>query len=144
MPTLIKDYVNTGKMKIVLKDYPFLGQDSQTAAEYSHAVWDLYPDKFFAWQTAMFDVQDAEGDEGFGDAATIDTLLSLISGIDGGKVKAQVAAKKAQYDALIAAELKAGQDAGVQGTPGFRVGKQSIDGAQPLANFRQVIDPQLK
>src|SRR3989338_7067738 len=40
MPTLIKDYVNTGKMKIVLKDYPFLRQDSQTAAEYSHAVWD--------------------------------------------------------------------------------------------------------
>jgi len=26
-----------------------LGQDSLIAAEYSHAIWDLYPDKFFAW-----------------------------------------------------------------------------------------------
>ena len=33
-PTLIKDYVNTGKLRIVFKDYPFLGNDSVTAAMY--------------------------------------------------------------------------------------------------------------
>src|SRR6185295_15016671 len=32
IPMLIKDYVDTGKLKIVFKDYPFLGQDSIAAA----------------------------------------------------------------------------------------------------------------
>ena len=49
MPTLIKEYVETGKLKIVFKDYAFLGPDSTTAALYMHAVWDLYPDKFYDW-----------------------------------------------------------------------------------------------
>src|SRR3989338_8140989 len=42
LPTLIKDYVETGKLKIVFKYYAFLGPDSTTAALYMHAVWDLY------------------------------------------------------------------------------------------------------
>lgn len=32
IPSLIKQYVDTGKLKIVFKDYPFLGEDSTTAA----------------------------------------------------------------------------------------------------------------
>jgi protein-disulfide isomerase len=144
MPQIIEQYVNTGKLKIVLKDYPFLGQDSLIDAEYSHAVWDLYPDKFFAWHTAMYEVQDAEGDQGFGDAATVDILTGLIPGIDAAKVKAAVAANKDAYDALIAAEQQAGVDAGVQGTPGFLTGTTLIPGAVPFSDFKTAIDAQLK
>src|SRR3989338_7547032 len=32
IPDVIKNYVDTGKVKIVFKDYPFLGEDSITAA----------------------------------------------------------------------------------------------------------------
>jgi protein-disulfide isomerase len=32
IPNLITDYVNTGKLKIVFKDFPFLGNDSMTGA----------------------------------------------------------------------------------------------------------------
>jgi len=144
LPTLIEKYINPGKLKLVLKDYPFLGNDSMTAAEYSHAIWELYPQAFYAWHAAMFDVQDTEGDQGFGDEATVQTLTGLIPGIDVGKVKALVAEKKTEYDTTISAERDAGSKAGVQGTPGFVVGTKSIDGAQPLANFTEAIDSQLK
>ena len=68
MPVLIKEYVDTGKLKIVFKDFAFLSEDSTTAALYENAVWNLYPDKFYEWHEAMFRAQDEEhggfGDEG--------------------------------------------------------------------------------
>ena len=33
LPQLITDYVKSGKLRIVFKDFQFLGPDSQTAAE---------------------------------------------------------------------------------------------------------------
>ncbi|MBI2030509.1 thioredoxin domain-containing protein, partial [Candidatus Kaiserbacteria bacterium] len=51
LPLLIKEYVNTGKLKIVFKDFAFLSEDSTTAALYGRAVWDLYQGQYFAWRT---------------------------------------------------------------------------------------------
>lgn len=144
LPDIISTYVDTGKLRIVFKDFVFLGQDSVTAAEYEHAIWELYPDKYFAWRTAMYKAQDEEGDQGFGDAASIDKLNATIPGIDAAKVKALVAQKKSQYDALAQADTAEGQKFGIQGTPGFIIGTQSIDGAQPLSAFTAAIDSQLK
>lgn len=143
LPTLVQNYVNTGKLKIVFKDFPFLGNDSVIDSEYAQAVWSLYPEKFYDWHSAMFDVQDAEGDLGFGDATTVDTLTGLIPGIDAAKVKAAVQQNQTAYDAAINTERQTGTDNGVNGTPGFLVGKTSISGAQPLATFTAEIDKQL-
>jgi protein-disulfide isomerase len=60
LPTIIQTYVNTGKVKVVFKDFPFLGPASLVDAEYARAVWALYPDKFFAWRTAIFTNQQPE------------------------------------------------------------------------------------
>src|SRR3990167_8528952 len=91
MPTLVKDYVETGKLKIVFKDYAFLGEDSTTAALYKHAVWALYPEKFYEWHEAMFHAQDEEHG-GFGDEASILALIKKIPGLDANTLKANVAA----------------------------------------------------
>ena len=48
LPRLIKDYVDTGKVKVVFKDFAFLGPDSQTAGYAARAVWQTTPDKFYA------------------------------------------------------------------------------------------------
>jgi len=144
IPTLIKDYVNTGKLKIVFKDFPFLGNDSITGALYEHAVWEMYPDKFYAWREAMYKAQDAEGDKGFGNEATILALIKTIPGMDGNALKALVAKNKDKYQSMIDADRAEGTALGVQGTPAFITGKQFIDGAQPLANFKSAIDAQLK
>jgi protein-disulfide isomerase len=144
IPTLIKDYVDTGKLKIVFKDFAFLGKDSITGAEYARAVWHLYPDKFYVWRDAMFKAQDQEGDQGFGNAATIDALIQKLPGFDDAKIKADLTANKAKYDAAIQADTTEGSKFGVQGTPGFVIGTQSIDGAVPLSQFQSAIDSQLK
>lgn len=145
MPELVKNYVNTGKLKIVFKDFAFLGEDSTTAAEYARAIWDLYPTQYFAWRTAMYKAQDDEGDRGFGDAPSIDKLIrSSFPQMDSAKIKAQIASKKDAYDAAIAADRAEGSKMGINGTPGFIIGKTRIDGAEPYAHFTAVIDSLLR
>lgn len=142
MPTLIRDYVETGKLKIVFKDYAFLGEDSTTAALYKHAIWDLYPNKFYDWHEAMFKAQDEENG-GFGDEASILKLIKTIPGLDADALKARVAEKRDAYLALIAEDQQEGAKFGIQGTPGFITGKTLIPGAEKLETFKSAIDAQL-
>ena len=142
MPTLVKDYVETGKLKIVFKDYAFLGEDSTTAALYKHAVWELYPDKFYAWHEAMFHAQDEEHG-GFGNEASILTLIRTISGLDANALKAKVAEKRDVYLTLMAEDQAEGAAFGINGTPGFITGTTLIPGADDLSAFKAAIDAQL-
>ncbi len=142
-PDIVKNYVDTGKVKVVFMDFPFLGNDSVTAAEYGRAIWKLYPSQYFAWRTAMYKAQDQEGDVGFGNAASIDTLDATISGIDAAKVKADVAANAAAYDAAANADKAEGQKFGINATPSFIIGTQVIAGAQGYDAFKAAIDAEL-
>jgi protein-disulfide isomerase len=129
----------------VFKDFAFLGNDSITGAEYGRAVWHLYPDQYFAWRTAMYVAQDAEGDVGFGNATTIDALIKAqFPKMDDVAIKSDIAKNKSAYDAAMQADEAEGQSFGITGTPGFITGTTEIDGAQPFSAFQAVIDPQLK
>jgi protein-disulfide isomerase len=145
LPDIVKNYVDTGKVKIVFKDFAFLGNDSITGAEYARAVWHLYPDQYYAWRTAMYVAQDAEGDVGFGNAATIDALIkSQFPKMDDAAIVSDIAKNKSAYDAAIQADQTEGAGFGITGTPGFITGTTEIDGAQPYSAFQAAIDPQLK
>lgn len=138
------NYVQTGKLRIIFKDFQFLGNDSITASEYARAIWDLYPDKFYTWYTAMFAAQDAEGDKGFGNLSSIDTLTKTIPGIDVAKVDALIIQKKAQYDAIVSADRAEGDSFGVQGTPSVIIGTQMLQGGQSYEAIKALIDAQLQ
>jgi protein-disulfide isomerase len=139
LPQIIKDYVDAGKVKVVFKDFAFLGSDSTEAALYSRAVWKLYPDKYFEWRTAMYNAQDQEHG-GFGNAASIDKLNATISGIDAAKVTADVNKNKSTYQALIDADKTEAAKFGIGATPSFVVGTQMIAGAYPYDTFKTAID----
>lgn len=140
-PTLVKDYVDTGKLKIVFKDYPFLSDDSNTAALYSHAVWEKYPDRFYDWHKAMMEAQDEEHG-GFGDEPSIVGLCNSL-GLDGAALKALVAKNKEAYTKQIDENRQEGSSFGISGTPGFIVGKTLLPGAVPISQFTSAIDPLL-
>jgi protein-disulfide isomerase len=141
---MIKDYVDTGKVKLVFMDLAFLGNDSTTAALYGRSVWKLYPNSYLAWRTAMYTAQDQEGDKGFGNAASIDKLNATISGIDAAKVTADVKANTSVYQAAIDADRAEVQKAGITGTPSFVIGTQLIQGNYPYATFQAAINVLLK
>lgn len=143
LPEIIRDYVDTGKVKVVFMDFAFLGDDSTTAALYNQSVWKLYPDQYFTWRTAMYTAQDEEHG-GFGNAASIDTLTATIAGIDAARVVADVQANKVAYQAEIDADKAEAQKVGINATPSFVVGTTVLAGAYPYANFKAAIDALLK
>jgi protein-disulfide isomerase len=141
-PTLIKDYVDTGKLKIVFKDFAFLGPDSEVASRAARAVWAVAPDKFRAWHQAMFDHQDQEN-AGWGSQDDILALTGTVPGIDVAKVKDMMTAKKSDFDTAMQSDANEGYSMGVGGTPSFLVGKQMMVGAQPYEKLKAAIDAEL-
>ena len=143
LPSIIKTYVDSGKVKIVFKDFPFLGDDSTIASLYARAVWELYPSQFFAWRTAMFNAQDGEN-TGFGDEASIQKLSATIPGIDAAQLTATVSKNQNRYSTAIGADRDETVKFGIQGTPAFITGTTLIPGVAPFSTFQAVIDSQLK
>lgn len=137
-----EEYVKAGKVKIVYKDYQFLGPDSSTAALYARAVWEAAPDRFYEWFVAMANAQDDENG-GFGDLASITALTKTISGIDTDKVAKLMTDKKSEYEAAIAADRAEGSAFGINGTPGAIVGTTLLSGAQPYTAVKPLIDAEL-
>ena len=142
--SLKKDYVDTGKIKIVFKDFVFLGPDSVDAAVYARAVWSLYPNEYYAWRQAMFTAQDQEGNVGFGNRKSIEALTKTIPGIDQAKVSANLDANKDAYSKAVDADYVEGQKLGVQGTPSVIIGKTIIDGAYPLSSYTDALKNAVK
>ena len=116
MPELVRDYVKTGKLRIVFKDYAFLGDDSKIAAVYDNAVWKLYPEKYYEWREAMYKAQDEEH-AGFGTEATILALIKKIPGMDSAKLKADVTANVEAYTKEADEDRAEGASFGITGTP---------------------------
>lgn len=143
LPTLIDQYVKTGKVKIVFKDFQFLGPDSQDAGLVAKAVWELYPDSYFKWHQAMYNAQDAEN-AGFGNLESILNLIrSNIPEINADKITQRVKEKRSEYQKEQDTDKAEGARFGINGTPGFVIGTQTISGAQPTGVFTQVIEAEL-
>lgn len=135
---IVDKYVKTGKVKVVFKNFQFLGPDSQTAGLAERAIWETAPSHYFEWQTAMFNAQDGE-DRGFGDKKSIIALIKTIPGINADKISQLMDAKKAEYQKENDADKAEGGTFGITGTPGFVIGTHLVVGAMPFSTFDQYI-----
>ncbi len=142
MAQVVKDYVETGKVKVVFKDFSFLGPDSQTAGLAEHAVWEVAPDKFYLWHKAMYDKQDRENAD-WGNKADIITLTKSL-GIDSVKVEQLMNSKSDIYQKIMDSDREEGSSFGINGTPGTIIGKNIVSGAQPYSVVKQLIDSELQ
>lgn len=143
MPQIIKEYVDTGKLKVVFKDYQFLGPDSQTLGRYSQAVWEAAPDQFYQWHKAIYDNQGAEN-AGW---ATEEKIRAITTQVLDANLANQIAdlvkAKGDEYQKEMDDDKAEGAAMGIAGTPGTIVGTQLVSGAQPYAVFKAAIDAAL-
>ncbi|MDP3956269.1 MAG: thioredoxin domain-containing protein [bacterium] len=135
---LMTDYIKTGKVKLVFKDFQFLGADSQTAGLAGRAIWEVAPDKFYDWHKAMFEKQDGEN-IGWGNKTDILALTQSL-GIDSVKVEQLMSSKAVEYQRAMDADKAEGGSFGINGTPGTIIGKNIISGAQPYSAVKQLVD----
>lgn len=144
MPEIVKNYVDTGKLKIVFKDYQFLGPDSQTLGQFSRAVWAVTPNKFYQWHKAIYDNQGTENTGWATQSKILSITTSVLGASDTSKVAALVKSNGAAYQKEMDADKAEGAAMGISGTPGAIIGKQLISGAQPYSAFQAAIDVALK
>jgi len=139
LPALKKDYIDTGKLRFVYRDFPLeMHPHAREAAVAAHCAgeqgkyWEMH-DALFQYQAALAPAQIAERARALGlDSSRFDQCLT-----------------SGRHTASIERGLADGAAAGVQGTPGFVVGKTQpgdtiqgtpIRGAQPLETFRRIIE----
>lgn len=143
LPQIITNYVDTGKVKIVFKDFAFLGADSQTLGQYARAVWAVDPAKFYQWHKAIFDNQGTEN-TGW---ATQSKITSITTGVLGASETAQVsqlvASNGSTYQQAMDADKAEAEKFGIEGTPAAIIGTQEITGAEPYATFETAINAAL-
>ncbi|HEY6099727.1 MAG TPA: thioredoxin domain-containing protein, partial [Anaeromyxobacter sp.] len=123
-----------GKIKLVYRDYPLpMHPKAPKAAEAAHCAgdqgkyWEMH-DKLFA-TGAKLDLPDLKAQ-------------AREVGLDGGKFdRCLDSGEKAKE---VESHRKAGDEAGVSGTPAFFINGRLISGAQPLEAFTAIVDQELK
>jgi protein-disulfide isomerase len=130
-PALMASY--PGQIHFVYRDFPVTSQESYIAAQAAECAGDQ--GKYWEFHDELFSGQQDLGTDAYEQYAKeigIDSQ-ALLDCISNGKY-----ANEVQADAAYAAGL------GATGTPTFFINGLPFVGAQPLANFKQVIDSELK
>jgi len=142
LPKLEKEYIETGKLKYVARDFP-LESIHKFARKAAEAAWCANEQgKIWAMHERLFANQQQLQPEALGQHAQA-------IGLDGPAFQACLDSGK--YTTTINASLKEGQNAGVRGTPGFLLGYTEADGGEvravkflngalPFDTFKQNID----
>jgi protein-disulfide isomerase len=144
MPQVKRDYIDTGKIRIVYKDMQFLGPDSQTLGLTARAVWQLAPDKFAAWHKALFDNQGREN-SGWATADKIKSFSLPVLGADlTAKVMAMASSSRVAFKAQMDADKSEGASYGLNATPSFIIGNKVLVGLYPYDAVKAAIDEALK
>src|SRR3990172_10921837 len=151
LPQLVKNYVDTGKVKIVYRDFPLSFHDPMATKEAvaANCAREQGADKkYFEFHDEIFKRTISNGN-GLNDEK-IQTIAKDL-GLNTGKFTTCLS-DQSQADE-VKKDIADGTAAGASGTPTFVIGKTTsngevdgdlVVGAQPFAAFQAVIDPMLQ
>jgi len=141
LPQLKKEYIDTGKIRFVYRDYPLPFHEG--AAPYAQAAQCADDQgKFWEYHDKIFQEQDksGQGTVPFVGVATLKTWARDL-GLDGGSFDQCLDSDK--YKAEVEKDAADGVAAGVSGTPSTFVNGRILVGAQPFDAFKKLIDEEL-
>lgn len=132
-PQLKEEYIDTGLVKFVYKDFPVVG--GEAAAIASKCVFrDLGNEAFFSYHDTIFDNQRS---------TTPSTLKSWALDLGYDEAQYDACLEDPEIASQVQADFAEGQSFGVTGTPAFVINGQLLVGAQPFSAFQSVIDAEL-
>ena len=129
-PEIMQVVQDDGKVRLVFKDWPILGEVSVIASRM--ALASKYQDKFIQAHEALIGVSSR---------LTEPRIRELLAGagIDMDRLNRDLASNAKAIDAIIARNGEQAQAFGFKGTPSFIVGKFRVPGILTMAQFEQVI-----
>jgi protein-disulfide isomerase len=141
MPEIKSKYIDTGKVKLVFRDFP-LGFHANSG--HAALAAECAEDKYFEMHDALF--------AGQADWASVEDPTTIFKGyakdIGVDVTKWQTCYTSGKYTNETSKDLADGSAAGVTGTPTFFIGNDkdgyvTLVGAQPFSAFQQAIDAEL-
>ena len=141
--TLIDNYIETGKAKLVFVDLPFLGRDSPKAAQASYCAEDQ--GKYWEYHTILYTFQDGPPDSGWADR---DRLNSFALSLDMNMDEFNECIDSSKYKKRVDANYEEAVKNGANSTPTFIIISQDgaiekFAGAQPYPVFASMIESML-
>ncbi len=134
LPSIEKNYIETGKAKLVFMNFPLgFHQYAQKAAEASECAHEQ--GKFWPYHDKLFENQAAL------DIASLKRYAKEL-GLDQAKFDKCV--DSGETADKVSKDVSSGQQFGVTGTPSFFINGIAIVGAQPFENFQRIIEQELK
>ena len=141
LPLIQSEYIDTGKVKFVYRDFPLSfhpgampAAQAAECAEDQGKYWEMH-DKIFSEQGKL-----GSGTVQFG-VSELKKWASEI-GLNADNFNSCLDSQK--YAEEVNNDTKDGQAAGVTGTPGFFINGRIVVGAQPFSAFKQIIEEELK
>lgn len=134
---LIKDYVDTGKVKFVFKNLAFLGQESTDAA--NAALCAKEQNKFWEFHDYLFENHGGENQGAF----SIENLKSFAITLGLASEQFNQCLDSKKYQAQVDADQAEANKNGFNSTPSTAVGSTAIIGAQPYSAFKTAIEAEI-
>jgi protein-disulfide isomerase/plastocyanin len=134
LPQLEEQYIATGKVKLVHRDFPLesIHPEARPAAEAAECAGDQ--GKYYEMHDKLYENQQSLSADNY-------KLWAEEIGLDMDQFNDCVESNKHAEE--VSADLADGSAAGVTGTPGFFINGQLLSGAQPFSVFQQIIEAEL-
>ncbi len=120
------------KVRYVHRDYPLpFHSHAHDAAEAARCAGDQ--GKFWEYHDRLFETAKL----------TLDDLKQHATELGLDRTKFDECLASGKYESAVDADLQAGSEVGVSGTPAFFINGRMLSGAQPFERFKEVIDAEL-
>jgi protein-disulfide isomerase len=135
---LRREYVESGKVRMAYMNFP-LDQHVQAMPAAEAAMCASAQGKFWPYHTALFTSQDSWGKSGDQSAA----FEALAKDVGADVARFRSCTQSHVMRAMIVADRDRMASRGVQSTPSFFIGNQTLAGALPTDQFRRAINEAL-
>jgi len=133
LPQIKSEYIDTGKVKLIYRDYPLgFHANAQKAAEAAECAGE---------QGKYYEMHDKLFDEGVNGGVSSFKQYAKEIGLNAGEFNECL--DSGEMASEVQKDFQDGQRVGVRGTPTFFINGQYLSGAQPFEVFKQVIEEKL-
>lgn len=134
LPSIVEEYVDTGEILYVFKEFPIYGESAANAAKCVYHISGI--DAYRDFHDGAFNYENE------------DDIYDIVSGLDVDQGEFGTCYSSNEYQDEVESDLEQGQNAGVQGTPGFVIGTVEdgqvtgvlVPGAYPFETFSDLIE----
>lgn len=135
------EYIKTGKVRMIFRNFSFLGPESDAAAKAAECAKDQ--GKFWSYHDAIYAAEVKDGRENNGNL-TPSLFAKLAENVGMNVQSFNACFNSGKYAGVALQDKDAASAVGVDSTPIVFINSQMIRGALPYEQFKSAIESQLK